>query len=50
MSCNDEGILFRPATEGEPMVLVPVRAIKELIGMSIQLLSVLEIHASDEGH
>ena len=50
MSCNDDGILFRPATEGEPMVLVPVRVLKELTGMSVQLLSVLEIHAPDEEH
>ena len=50
MSCDDDGIFFRPATEGEPMVLVPVRVLKELIGMSIQLLSVLEIYVPDEGH
>ena len=50
MSCNDDGILFRPATEGEPTVLVPIRVLKELTGMSIQLLSVLEFHVPDDGH
>ena len=32
------------------MVLVPVRVLKELIAMNIQLLSVLEIYVPDEGH
>ena len=50
MGSDDDGILFKPTTEGEPMVLVPVRVLKELIGMSIQLLSVLEIYLPDEGH
>lgn len=50
MSCNDDGILFRPATDGEPTIMVPVRVLKELTGMSIQLLSVLEFHVPDEGH
>ena len=50
MSCNDDGLLFRPVTEGDPSVMVPVSVLKELIGMSIQLLSVLELQAPDEGH
>ena len=50
MSWDDDRIFFKPATEGEPMVLVPVRVLKELIGMSIQLLSVLEIYLPDEGN
>ena len=50
MSCNDDGILFKPITEGEPTIMVPVRVLKELTSMSVQLLDVLEIQVPDEEH
>ena len=50
MTCNDDGILFKPITEGEPTIMVPVRVLKELTSMSVQLLDVLEIQVPDEEH
>ena len=50
MSCNINGTQSGFDTQEEPTVTIPASVLKELIGMTIQLLSVLELHAPEEGH